>query len=135
MYDLDFQSRDDVQSQTAETLEGATNILLRREEPRGPYQPHLSTDDRTSSTASFGHRRRLGLAPWHRRNSHDSVWSVTSSIRDVLRGNTPCATPKSAMGYGDHKGKKFATGMLNLRLDLAVPRLCCSYKPRSTDFL
>lgn len=40
-------------------------------------------------------RRRHGLAPWHRRNSNDSMLSVSSSVHRILMGKSPLATPAS----------------------------------------
>jgi hypothetical protein len=38
-------------------------------------------------------RKLFGRAPWHRKESADSFTSVSSSIRAVLKGKTPPATP------------------------------------------
>lgn len=38
-------------------------------------------------------RKLFGRAPWHRKDSNDSINSVSSSIRVVLKGQTPPATP------------------------------------------
>ncbi|TQN74784.1 hypothetical protein CSHISOI_00641 [Colletotrichum shisoi] len=35
----------------------------------------------------------FGKAPWHRKDSEQTISSVTSSIREVLAGKTPPATP------------------------------------------
>lgn len=40
-------------------------------------------------------RKLFGKAPWHRKESAESYNSVSSSIRDVLKGRTPPATPVS----------------------------------------
>lgn len=38
-------------------------------------------------------RKLFGKAPWHRKESSESFSTVTSSIREILRGVTPPATP------------------------------------------
>lgn len=38
-------------------------------------------------------RKLFGKAPWHRKMSVETVSSVSSSVRDVLRGDTPPGTP------------------------------------------
>ncbi|PHH74738.1 hypothetical protein CDD82_4802 [Ophiocordyceps australis] len=38
-------------------------------------------------------RKRFGWAPWHHRDSNSSISSVGSSVREVLRGDTPPVTP------------------------------------------
>ncbi|KAH6610559.1 hypothetical protein Trco_000579 [Trichoderma cornu-damae] len=43
-------------------------------------------------TSKIG-RKLFGKAPWHRKESGDSFTSVSSSIRAVLKGKTPPATP------------------------------------------
>ncbi|KAM0253291.1 hypothetical protein ACHAQJ_007345 [Trichoderma viride] len=43
-------------------------------------------------TSKIG-RKLFGKAPWHRKESGDSFISVSSSIRAVLKGKTPPATP------------------------------------------
>ena len=100
-FSLDLQSLDDLPSRTTATLEGATNAL---------EHIHFPADGRTSSLGSLGAHRNPGLAPWHRRNSQDTLWSISSSIREVLRGRTPVVTPNAKMEYGGHKGKKYAKG-------------------------
>lgn len=49
-------------------------------------------DDAGSSKIS---RKLFGRAPWHRKGSDGSFSSVGSSVREVLRGGTPPATPIS----------------------------------------
>lgn len=51
-------------------------------------------------------RRHLGLAPWHRKTSQDSILSVSSSILDLLRGKPPPATPHdlSDDSQSSHRG-------------------------------
>ncbi|KKO99290.1 hypothetical protein THAR02_08606 [Trichoderma harzianum] len=43
-------------------------------------------------TSKIG-RKLFGRAPWHRKESGDSITSVSSSIRAVLKGKTPPASP------------------------------------------
>ncbi|ORY65296.1 uncharacterized protein BCR38DRAFT_484738 [Pseudomassariella vexata] len=57
--------------------------------------------DETKSPQSQGkprQRKLFGKSPWYRKASHGSENSVSSSIRDILRGLTPMATPTSETG-------------------------------------
>ncbi len=38
-------------------------------------------------------RKLFGKAPWHRKVSIETVSSVSSSVREVLQGDTPPGTP------------------------------------------
>ncbi|KAI1877049.1 uncharacterized protein JN550_001121 [Neoarthrinium moseri] len=38
-------------------------------------------------------RKLFGRSPWHRKTSGESSYSVSSSIREILRGNTPHSSP------------------------------------------
>lgn len=77
--------------------------------PTIPECPHSSTDG-TSYQGAHGStkastwfkeelhkaafpRKLFGKAPWRRKESGDSLSSVSSSVREVLRGYTPPATP------------------------------------------
>lgn len=40
-------------------------------------------------------KRFFGRAPWHRKDSVDSMSSVSSSVRDIIRDGTPPSTPRS----------------------------------------
>jgi hypothetical protein len=40
-------------------------------------------------------RKLFGKSPWYRKVSGDTCSSVNSSVRNVLRGNTPPVTPMS----------------------------------------
>lgn len=50
-------------------------------------------------TSKIG-RKLFGRAPWHRKESGDSFTSVSSSIRAVLKGKTPPASPASPATLG-----------------------------------
>lgn len=73
---------------TKETLNGTSNYFshfarTKTSNPKSPEEETLSTK-----------RKRLGLAPWHRKESDVSaVWSVTSSIKELLMGKTPMHSP------------------------------------------
>ncbi|KAH7319904.1 hypothetical protein B0I35DRAFT_223120 [Stachybotrys elegans] len=43
-------------------------------------------------------RKLFGRAPWHRKESHDTLSSVSSSVRDIIRAGTPPATPGTDKG-------------------------------------
>ncbi|KAI0132065.1 hypothetical protein BJ170DRAFT_592046 [Xylariales sp. AK1849] len=59
---------------------------------------HISTvlrnDNCKSPNGKHPRRKLFGLSPWHRKPSNESDHSVSSSIRDVLRGETPHSTPE-----------------------------------------
>lgn len=93
-------------SRTTILLHGATNYFDRTQP-----QPHLSTGLSPSPSLGSRTRPRLGVAPWHRRHSHDSVLSVSSSVRDLLRGKTPIATPVPEGSYVGPNGERYPTGI------------------------
>ncbi|KAK1964253.1 hypothetical protein LY78DRAFT_160503 [Colletotrichum sublineola] len=54
----------------------------------------------TNKEEQLGSKHRagwFGKAPWHRKDSDETVSSVTSSVREVLAGKTPPATPDSGI--------------------------------------
>ncbi|KAH7238383.1 hypothetical protein BKA59DRAFT_245472 [Fusarium tricinctum] len=93
------------------SLESKLRLKVRREEPPCPSIPeqvhHCSTTDGTRNYSSMHQitktgawsnddtsklrlRRKLfGRAPWVRKESGDSFSSVTSSVREILKGETP----------------------------------------------
>lgn len=73
-----------------------------------------------------GKRRRYGLAPWHRKSSFDSFFSVTSSIHKLLLGKTPLTTPRSAEMYAAADGQLLPKGRL------AVPNFSTNADSRSS---
>lgn len=64
----------------------------------------------TSSVDGRSMRRGFGLAPWHRRNSHESLLSVSSSVHRLLMGKTPATTPRSEEKYFGPGGESFSKG-------------------------
>lgn len=74
---------------TKETLNGTSNYFshfTRKKNNNSAKSP----EDETLSTK----RKRLGLAPWHRKASDVSgAWSATSSIKELLMGKTPMHSP------------------------------------------
>ncbi|KXH41900.1 hypothetical protein CSIM01_02736 [Colletotrichum simmondsii] len=46
-------------------------------------------DQRSTATGTSW----FGKAPWHRKDSNDTISSATSSVRDFLAGKTPPVTP------------------------------------------
>ncbi|PTB62922.1 hypothetical protein BBK36DRAFT_1128381, partial [Trichoderma citrinoviride] len=74
-------------SRTRSTLEGARKFLATQSISRtGTW----FKDEH--HTLRIG-RKLFGKAPWHRKTSNDSVNSVSSSIRAVLKGQTPPGSP------------------------------------------
>ena len=72
-------------SQTTAVIDGARQT-------RGVKVGPSMADDRTQSTAS---RRVFGKAPWHRKESGETLSSVSSSVRELIRADTPPCSPAS----------------------------------------
>lgn len=81
----DLNSNED--RQTRATVEGTRKFLAAQNISRSGtwFKDELHT-------SKIG-RKLFGRAPWHRKESGDSITSVSSSIRAVLKGRTPPATP------------------------------------------
>lgn len=100
-------------SRTTLILEGATGYFDRMQQERKDRYGRLLSPGTPLTPVSPG-RRAFGLAPWHRRNSHESVLSVSSSVHKLLRGKTPAATPVPKSQY-TLDGKEFIKGVRNPR--------------------
>ncbi|KAI9746187.1 MAG: hypothetical protein M1818_000868 [Claussenomyces sp. TS43310] len=83
---LALESEDDIISYTGKILEGTSAYLQIEQITDLDDNASLFPENRWS-------RRPPGVAPWHRKNSHDTLWSVGSSIRNLLRGKTPPSSP------------------------------------------
>ncbi|KAF7539999.1 hypothetical protein G7Z17_g12288 [Cylindrodendrum hubeiense] len=59
------------------------------EQSFSPAAPWFKDESGTSKLK----RKLFGKAPWHRKESGDSFSSIASSVREVLRGDTPPSTP------------------------------------------
>jgi|SRR5277367_173969 len=101
-------SKEELPSRITSILKGVTSALGRSQKDAAYPNTHFSPGDRTPSVGSQRPGRRIGIAPWHRRNPQDSTWSVTILIRDVLRGKTPVTTLNPEIQYGGYQGKKYA---------------------------
>lgn len=102
-----------IKSRTTVLLEGTSQYLNEAERER--IEKKLSgfaTPRSVGTNASLDGRLRrgFGLAPWHRRASHESVFSATSSIRQLLMGKNPAATPNPDGKYFDANGNLFDKG-------------------------
>ncbi|UKZ59595.1 uncharacterized protein TrAtP1_000896 [Trichoderma atroviride] len=77
----------DEDRQTRATVEGTKKFLAAQNISRSGtwFKDELHT-------SRIG-RKLFGRAPWHRKESAESLTSVSSSIRSVLKGKTPPATP------------------------------------------
>ncbi|KAK1699859.1 hypothetical protein BDP55DRAFT_209391 [Colletotrichum godetiae] len=77
------------ESQTSEQLVDAPKIAS-----SSPVSKTLTwftnKEDQRSTATGMGW---FGKAPWHRKDSNDTISSATSSVRDVLAGRTPPVTP------------------------------------------
>jgi parafibromin len=97
--------------QTTVVLEGASSYFERAQRERNQRHEALASPATSCGPASPGSRsRRFGLAPWHRRTSHESLFSVTSSVHKLLMGKTPAATPNPAGAYTGQDGKSYPKG-------------------------
>src|SRR5450756_1372129 len=89
-------------SHTTILLHGASNYFDRMQR-----RSHLPSGISPSPSLGSRSRPRLGIAPWHRRHSLDSVLSVSSSVRNLLLGKTPIATPIPEKSYVGPDGKTY----------------------------
>ncbi|RDW92118.1 hypothetical protein BP5796_01512 [Coleophoma crateriformis] len=96
--EISHSSDDALPSRTTMLLEG-TSVYFARAQSR-KQKAGLAASPATSSPDSKGSRRRFGLAPWHRRNSQDTLMSVTTSLHNLLMGATPAVTPESMTENG-----------------------------------
>jgi hypothetical protein len=98
-------------SRTTTILEGVSGYFSRTqgEHPTAQNLGYIP-EGRNFIRNSVEQDRKIGLAPWHRLNSQDTIWSATSSVREVLRGRTPHATPDSEQQYYGLDGKKYPRG-------------------------
>lgn len=75
----------------------------------GPGLGPLLKDD---SAATKFSRKIFGKAPWHRKESGDSMSTVASSVRDLLKSGTPPGTPHS----GETLNRTYALKPLTLHV-------------------
>ncbi|EPQ65503.1 BgtA-20104 [Blumeria graminis f. sp. tritici] len=69
----------------------------------------INTPKTISSYASFDSSPRpFGFAPWHRTESYESLWSLSSSVHRLLIGKTPPATPVLENKYVGSDGKMYS---------------------------
>jgi parafibromin len=123
--------KDDLASHTTMLLEGTSSYFEKLQQERAQLQPNqlsrVGTPQSPVSTLDDRPRRRFGLAPWHRRNSHESLLSVSSSVHRLLRGRTPAATPDLECGYTGSDGKGYLPGIdLNHQHNIMKRRLTFS---------
>jgi parafibromin len=93
-------------------LEGAASYFDRVQRERGNMCVSTPAIHTPTSPASLDARprRMFGLAPWHRKNSNESMLSVSSSVHQLLMGRTPAATPNPERKYAGHEGKTYPRG-------------------------
>jgi len=101
-------------SRTTMLLQGTSTYFDRVQRERIIRRERLGSSSGPQTPASSDSRfpKRIGLAPWHRRNSHDSLLSASSSIRGLLMGRTPSATPIPERQYAGAGGKQYPRGDL-----------------------
>ncbi|KAE8450547.1 hypothetical protein EG329_006278 [Mollisiaceae sp. DMI_Dod_QoI] len=95
-------------SRTTTILEGASTYFAQREGGvlfnSSPVPPSPTSPDPRS-------RRVFGLAPWHQKNSNESLLSVSSSVHQLLVGKTPAATPVQERRYTASDGNTYPSGI------------------------
>lgn len=99
-----------LQSRTTLILQGTTRYFEGNQSDRSrnhAYHTYHEASPGSQSPDSKGERRRFGLAPWHRRNSNDTVITVTSSLHELLMGEAPRPTPNSEVEYTGHGGQRY----------------------------
>ncbi|KAI1503847.1 hypothetical protein F5X99DRAFT_424845 [Biscogniauxia marginata] len=85
-------------SYTATTIEGARSQLSQQFRPHTPMSrvASLLREESRKPPRKQHSMRLFGKSPWHHRKaSGGSETSISSSIRDILRGRTPVASPAS----------------------------------------
>jgi parafibromin len=104
-----------LKSKTTMVLEGASQYFNEEQRNRAAKKYESASPRSIASFASSDGRLRFGfgLAPWHRRSSHESFLSVSSSVHRLLMGKAPAATPKSEASYRGPEGRLFQKGILN----------------------
>lgn len=92
-------------------LEGASNYFEQAQRDQDQkMRGHLEAASPLSPVSPGPRSRRFGLAPWHRRTSVDSLFSVTSSVHKLLLGRTPVATPDASSLYRGRDGQSYPKG-------------------------
>ncbi|KAG4252636.1 hypothetical protein FPRO04_02419 [Fusarium proliferatum] len=82
------------------SLESKLKLKTRKEEPMCsaiPQHVHQCSWFKDDAVKPKLRRRLFGRAPWARKESADSFSSVTSSVREILKGETP--PPSAASSY------------------------------------
>ena len=112
--------KDKLASRTTILLEGTSNYFEKLQQERAQLQTQQllrqNTAQSPASSLDSRPRRRLGLAPWHRRKSHESVLSVSSSVHRLLQGMTPAATPVLEQRYIGSDGKEYLAGIVLIQI-------------------
>ncbi|KAK0102891.1 accessory factor associated with RNA polymerase II [Cadophora gregata] len=106
-----------ITSRTTMLLQGTSQYLDRAEqESCQASKPCLPPEaPQTPGSSSLRSFRRFGLAPWHRKTSHESILSASSSVFKLLLGKAPAVTPNPDYQYEGTDGKTY------LKVDIASP--------------
>ncbi|OWP04612.1 hypothetical protein B2J93_4891 [Marssonina coronariae] len=115
--DVSVADQQKLASQTTMLLQGTSHFLDRvQREKSQPPGIHVPSDlPQTPGSPGGISLRRFGLAPWHRRSSHESILSASSSVFKLLLGKAPSATPNPEHQYEAHGGANYA------KVDIASP--------------
>ncbi|KAL5316560.1 hypothetical protein ACEPPN_015609 [Leptodophora sp. 'Broadleaf-Isolate-01'] len=110
---------DRLTSRTTMLLQGTSQYLDRVQRERCQTSvPCLPPDaPQTPESQSSRSTRRFGLAPWHRRSSHESILSASSSVFKLLLGKPPAATPNPDYQYEGNDGRTYPKGVSNPKVD------------------
>lgn len=103
-----MHSDNDAYDYTARTIEGARAQLLAHHHSQSstptPIMSRVASLLLREEGGAGGKRawsrslKLFGKSPWHRQASAGSEASASSSLRDVLRGQTPVGSPVSDLG-------------------------------------
>ncbi|KAH7314052.1 hypothetical protein BKA65DRAFT_600110 [Rhexocercosporidium sp. MPI-PUGE-AT-0058] len=96
-------------SRTTMLLQGTSQYLGQVQRERCQISVPCRPPDPPQTPCSQSSRstRRFGLAPWHRRSSHESILSASSSVFRLLLGKPPVTTPNPDYQYEGNDGRTY----------------------------
>ncbi|KAL2061714.1 hypothetical protein VTL71DRAFT_7092 [Oculimacula yallundae] len=117
--DASVMDVDRLTSRTTQLLQGTSQYLDRVKRERCQTSATWAPDaPRTPESQTSRSTRKFGLAPWHRRSSHESILSVSSSVFRLLLGKAPAATPIQEFPPEGLDSKTYNKGM---SIDITSP--------------
>lgn len=117
---------------TEATIEGARRRLSRpvNQSPLARISS-LLREESSKSPGKSRQRKIFGKSPWHRKNSMGSDVSASSSIRDIIMGETPLATPSAERPSSADWSNQYPGGV-SAPMSACTPALSCSEGNRLT---